>query len=121
MQKKTILFALAAVGMLIGGVAVTTAATNLTNGSILSGTPAASGCVEDDAETDDASEAAETENEVDDGPDVEEENECEDGTDDGPKVPRRRTTRSRLTPRGASLLPPIHGAPPRSTLVASFW
>ena len=73
MQRKNILFALAALGMLIGGVAVANAATGFLDNSTLAGGQA---CVDDDAETD-------TDTEVDDGPeDAEEADDCDGETDD---------------------------------------
>lgn len=86
MQRKTILFALAALGMLIGGVAVANAATGFLDNSTTGTGPA---CVDDDTETDDdANEGAEADSdaEVDDGPeDADEGDDCDGETDDGPE------------------------------------
>lgn len=60
MQRKNILFALAALGMLIGGVAVANAATGLLDNSTAS---AGATCVDDDA--DDAAETAQPEADTD--------------------------------------------------------
>lgn len=82
MQRRNILFALAALGMLIGGVAVANAATGFLDNSTLTDGQA---CVDDDGETDDdANEGAEADidTEVDDGPEDAEEDECDGETDD---------------------------------------
>ena len=83
MQRKNILFALAALGMLIGGVAVANASTAFLNNSTVAGGHA---CVDDDAESDEANEVAETDTEADDGPDDQTgATECDSETDDGPE------------------------------------